>query len=55
VSCWAERGYFVTIVRGALDESISPAGRDYMLRFVHECAGRLVIDLSEVGRADPQT
>jgi anti-sigma B factor antagonist len=52
VSCHAERGYFVTSLRGALDASIAPALREYLLPIVHECAGRLVIDLSAVSYAD---
>jgi anti-anti-sigma factor len=52
VSCRAERGYFVTSLRGALDASIAPALREYLLPIVHECAGRLVIDLSAVSYAD---
>ena len=52
VSCRVERGYFVTSLRGALDASIAPALREYLLRIVHECAGCLVIDLSAVSHAD---
>jgi anti-anti-sigma factor len=52
VSSRPERGYFVTSLRGALDESIAPALREYLLRIAHECAGRLVIDLSAVSYAD---
>lgn len=52
VSCRAERGYFVTSLRGGLDAPIAPALREYLLRVVHECAGRLVIDLSAVSHAD---
>jgi hypothetical protein len=52
VFCWAERGNFVTSVRGALDASILPALREYVLRIGHECVGRLRIDLPEIGHAD---
>ncbi len=52
VSCRAERGYFIASLRGALDASIAPALREYLLRIVHQSLGLLVIDLSAVSHAD---
>jgi anti-anti-sigma factor len=37
---------------GALDSGAAPALREYLLGLVHECAGRLVVDLSAVTDAD---
>jgi anti-sigma B factor antagonist len=52
VSCRSDQGYFVSTLRGALDAAAAPALREYLLRLVHESAGRLVIDLSSVTGAD---
>jgi anti-sigma B factor antagonist len=52
VSCRAERGNFVVSLRGALDAAVAPALREYLLGVVHECAGRLIIDLAAVSLAD---
>jgi anti-sigma B factor antagonist len=52
VSCRTDRGFFVASLRGPLDAAVVSALREYLLRIVHESAGRLVIDLSAVTRAD---
>lgn len=52
VSWRTDRGYVVASVRGALDAVIAPALREYLLRLVHESAGRMIIDLSAVTCAD---
>ena len=52
VSCRAERGFFVASLGGALDGAVAAPLREYLLRLVHQCVGRLVIDLSAVSHAD---
>jgi anti-sigma B factor antagonist len=52
ISCRAEHGYLVAALRGALDAASAPALREHLLYLVHDCAGRLVIDLSAVSHAD---
>jgi len=52
VSCRTDQGYFISTLRGALDAAAAPALREYLLRLVHDSAGRLVIDLSSVTGAD---
>jgi len=52
VSCRVERGHLVVGLSGVLDGASAPALREYMLLLVHQCAGRLVLDLSAVSRAD---
>ena len=52
VSCRAERGHLVVGLSGALDGPSAPALRESLLLLVHQCAGRLVLDLSAVSYAD---
>jgi anti-anti-sigma factor len=52
VSCRTEPGYLVVALAGSLDSAGAPALREYLLRLVHQCAGRLVLDLSAVRYAD---
>jgi anti-sigma B factor antagonist len=47
-----ERGHVVVVLRGKLDAASAPALREHLLRVVHQCAGRLVLDLSAVSYAD---
>jgi anti-sigma B factor antagonist len=53
VSCRSDRSHLVAVLRGALDSAAAPALREYLLRLVNECSGRLVVDLSAVTGADP--
>lgn len=52
ISRRVERGHLVVGLAGVLDGTSAPALREYLLLLVHQCAGRLVIDLSAVSRAD---
>ncbi len=52
VSCRSEPGYLVVCLSGSLDGASAPALREYLLRIVHQCDGRLVLDLAAVGYAD---
>jgi anti-anti-sigma factor len=52
VSCRAEPGYLVVALSGALDGTSAPALREYLLTVVHQCGGRVVLDLSAVSYAD---
>jgi anti-anti-sigma factor len=52
VCCRAERGHLVAGLRGVLDAASAPALREHLLRVVHQCAGRLIVDLSAVSHAD---
>lgn len=53
VSCRTDRSHFVARLGGVLDSAAAPALREYLLRLVGECSGRLVVDLSAVTGADP--
>jgi anti-anti-sigma factor len=52
VSCRTEPGCVVVSLAGALDDASAPALREYLLGVVHQCGGRLVLDLSAVRYAD---
>ncbi len=52
VSCRTEPGCLVVALSGSLDAASAPALREYLLRIVHQCDGRLVLDLSAVSYAD---
>jgi anti-sigma B factor antagonist len=52
VTSRAERGLLVVALSGVLDITSAPALREHLLRVVHQCAGRLVIDLAAVSHAD---
>lgn len=51
-SCRSKRSHLVDVLGGALDCGAAPVLRKYLLGVVHECAGRLVADLSAVTDAD---
>lgn len=52
ITCRTEPGYVVVALAGALDDASAPALREYLLGVVHQCDGRLVLDLSAVSYAD---
>jgi anti-sigma B factor antagonist len=52
VSCRSEPGHVAVSLSGSLDAASAPALREYLLRIVHQCDGRLVLDLSAVSYAD---
>lgn len=52
ISCHAEGAHLVVALSGVLDVTSAPALREYFLRLLRPAASRLIIDLSDVTRAD---